>query len=293
MNEKHQANHFTVHFFNTAEAFLARCGHALSNREEQSGLMWSIALKLRENPAYFGTQPYLACIEAAQDLVLVALMTPPYNLHLLLLRPDAQESVYLLAKEIYAQGNSIPGVLAEATTAQAFSTCWCERTGRHFQITRNLRIYALHDIQTVAVDASNGSFRPATIDDYPLALAWFEAFHRDCFPNEKAHEDLSKRVKELLEKNYLYFWQTDRPVSMASFTRSTQNGIAISYVYTPKKERGKGYASRVVASLSRCGLEQGKRFCTLYTDLSNPTSNHLYQRIGYFPVADVADIKFF
>ena len=39
-------------------------------------------------------------------------------------------------------------------------------------------------------------------------------------------------------------------------------------------------------------LDEGKEFCTLYTDLSNPTSNSIYRNIGYVAVADVEDIEF-
>ena len=34
-------------------------------------------------------------------------------------------------------------------------------------------------------------------------------------------------------------------------------------------------------------LDGGRRFCFLFTDLANPTSNSIYQRIGYRPVTDV------
>jgi predicted GNAT family acetyltransferase len=33
-------------------------------------------------------------------------------------------------------------------------------------------------------------------------------------------------------------------------------------------------------------LDQGKQFTSLFTDLSNPTSNSIYQKIGYQPVCD-------
>lgn len=39
-------------------------------------------------------------------------------------------------------------------------------------------------------------------------------------------------------------------------------------------------------------LEDGKQFCTLYTDLSNASSNSMYRRIGCAKVADVLDIYF-
>ena len=84
-----------------------------------------------------------------------------------------------------------------------------------------------------------------------------------------------------------------------SFTRihgrihaANKRGVSISCVYIPPEFREKGYASAVVASLSKLALESGKEFCTLYTDLSNLISNNIYQRIGYGVVADVMEVNF-
>ena len=63
-------------------------------------------------------------------------------------------------------------------------------------------------------------------------------------------------------------------------------------MYTPPELRGRGYASACVAALSARELDEGRRFCFLYTDLSNPVSNAIYQRIGYTPVSDVVDYRF-
>jgi len=68
-------------------------------------------------------------------------------------------------------------------------------------------------------------------------------------------------------------------------TRPTQNGIAIACVYTPQEHRKNGYAAALVAQTSQRMLDAGKKFCMLYTDATNPTSNRVYQRIGYYEIA--------
>jgi len=55
----------------------------------------------------------------------------------------------------------------------------------------------------------------------------------------------------------------------------------------PPENRGRGFAGACVAALSQKLLDDGRKFCFLYTDLANPISNHIYQTIGYEPVADV------
>ena len=83
------------------------------------------------------------------------------------------------------------------------------------------------------------------------------------------------------------FWEDGgAAVSMAGFGGRTPNGVRIGPVYTPPELRGRGYASALTAALTQRLLDGGLRFCFLFTDLANPTSNSIYQRIGYEPVSD-------
>jgi uncharacterized protein len=79
---------------------------------------------------------------------------------------------------------------------------------------------------------------------------------------------------------------------MAAATRDTGTGCSINTVYTPPQYRRRGYATAAVAALSLMLLEGGRRFCCLYTDISNPTSNSVYARIGYVPIRDYMEIAF-
>ena len=63
-------------------------------------------------------------------------------------------------------------------------------------------------------------------------------------------------------------------------------------VYTPRDLRGRGYASNLVAAACSAALREGRRFCFLFTDLSNPTSNKIYQDVGYQLWCEAASIAF-
>ena len=76
------------------------------------------------------------------------------------------------------------------------------------------------------------------------------------------------------------------------FGGPTPNGIRIGPVYTPPELRGRGYASALTAQVSQLQLDRGRRFCFLYTDLANPTSNAIYMRIGYERVCDSRELAF-
>ena len=82
-------------------------------------------------------------------------------------------------------------------------------------------------------------------------------------------------------------------VSASGWGGPTPNGIRIGPVYTPPELRGRGYATALVAELSQTLLDEGRRFCFLFTDLANPTSNAIYERIGYVRVCEAAMISFY
>jgi predicted GNAT family acetyltransferase len=85
----------------------------------------------------------------------------------------------------------------------------------------------------------------------------------------------------------LHLWEDGEVVSLVGAGGRTPNGIRIGPVYTPPAARRRGYASALFAAVSQAELDAGRRFCFLFTDLANPTSNHIYQAIGYEAVRDV------
>lgn len=76
------------------------------------------------------------------------------------------------------------------------------------------------------------------------------------------------------------------PVSLAGRTELVAGQVRVAPVYTPRPLRGRGYAGAVTAAVSEAGLATGAGQVLLFTDASNPTSNALYERLGYRFVAD-------
>jgi predicted GNAT family acetyltransferase len=90
----------------------------------------------------------------------------------------------------------------------------------------------------------------------------------------------------------MYLWDDGAPVSMCGISGPTPHGIRIGPVYTPPPSRGRGYASNLVAAASQRALDAGRRSVFLLTDLANPTSNDIYESIGYERVRDVDQYLF-
>ncbi len=179
--------------------------------------------------------------------------------------------------------------MAREATGEAFASVWCSRTGARSRNGMPQRIYELREVADVTCPP--GRFKQATADHLELVRRWGRGFHDDCFGDEY-RERSAKAAEGRLQRGDLFLWVDDMPRSMAARVGSTAHGRAVSLVYTPPENRRKGYATAVVARLSQQLLDDGNRFCTLYTDLGNPISNSIYTRIGYRPVADVVDVLF-
>ena len=135
----------------------------------------------------------------------------------------------------------------------------------------------------------SGAMRLATSEDLALATDWAAAFSDDvdhAVPGEPRAR-AQRLVRRNIDSASLHMWEVDGEVrSMAAARGPTPHGIRISLVYTPPEHRGNGYASALVAELSQHLLDRGRDFVFLFTDLANPTSNHIYREVGFRKVGE-------
>lgn len=277
----------TEAFYQHVQPFLLAC-------EAENNLVLGIAQRLYQNPDYYGdNQPYLGLVEHEENVVGVILRTPPHPVvfsHVT--HPDA---IPLAVEDLHNFYGSLPGVQAEKVEAKRFAELWFDRTRQAYVPDMQLRIYRLEQVEPPS--RVRGSLREATAEDRDLLVAWTKGFYHDAFsgyPTDVASFDAGAIVDRYLqpESSGLYVWEDGVPVSMAGHTGPTPNGMRINMVYTPPAYRKRGYASACVAALSQLMLDSGYRFCFLFTDLANPTSNSIYQKIGYEPVCDVDKYAF-
>lgn len=275
--------------YQDADSFLTTARPALERHESVNGLMLGLSLRLVHEPNAYGSQPYYATVESAAGLQVAALMTPPHKLQVYAKEDRDRAGVGLVADALRRGGWPVPGVLAREAVARAFAAIWHSETGASYRTGMRQRIYELRQIVHPRYPA--GEFRPAAVEDRELVRQWACGFYESLGGGQHP-EQIMRSADEKVENGTLFLWVDSVPKSMAARTRPTPHGEAVGYVYTPPDQRRKGYASAVVARLSLRILDEGKQFCTLYTDLANPTSNSIYQKIGYTVVADVIDINF-
>jgi RimJ/RimL family protein N-acetyltransferase len=207
----------------------------------------------------------------------------------LFLTSTTGEAVTGLAGVLATVGRRISGLNAEPQAAEAFAAAWRQRTGDAATVHRLMRLYRLGTL--VRPDPGPaGQPRVAGEGDRDLLIEWSAAFVREV--GDEAHE-LAGAVDERLGYGGLTVWDADgTTVSMAGITRIVSGMARVGSVYTPPALRGRGYAGAVTAAVSRAALDVGATEVVLYTDLANPTSNALYERLGYRLVEDRTELSF-
>ena len=184
----------------------------------------------------------------------------------------------------------VPGAVARADLATAWAEEWSRQRGCQARLAVSQRIYRLE--QVIEPPPLPGELRLA--EDVEQLTEWIEGFDQEALAHERSGREANRaQALRRARARMTYFWVVEgRPVSMAALARPSQNGVCVNLVYTPPELRGRGYASAVTAAVSQKGLDLGYRFCCLYTDLSNPTSNSIYKKLGYKPVCDSAHYQF-
>ena len=272
--------------YEQASDFLDAVLPPLLQEEEKNGLILGIALRVREGRSYGEGVPLFLAVHDEEALIAAAIRTPPYNM-ILHCWPDRLDALDAVASHLIEIGHPLPGINGTVNVASAFAASWHRQTGQTSTVRMSQRIYTLTEV-TPPRNVS-GHMRWAREEDIDRLARWFLGFCDEAVPDAPP-PDPAENVRQFMSAGKLAVWDNGGMVSIAGSSRGTPNGATISAVYTPPEHRGHGYASACVAALSQWLLDDGKRFCTLYTDLSNPTSNKIYQNVGYRPIADCAMI---
>lgn len=269
----------------TADGFLDHAGEFLGEREAEHNLILGLSSQLRRTPRMYGDDPFLAVVEDEGRVVGAVLRTPPHNL--VLSELDDQRTIEPLIAAVREEFDSLPGVVGPKERVARFAAAWEAATGVKGRLELAQRIFRVDRVDPP--QGVPGRMRAYEPSDRELAARWTGEFVAEALPPDAPHPESNEEFVDRRQEDPnggLVFWEDGEPVSFAGYGGVTPNGIRIGPVYTPPELRGRGYASALTAALTQQLLDGGRRFCFLFTDLANPTSNSIYQRIGYRPVSD-------
>jgi uncharacterized protein len=263
-----------------ATSFLERTRDFLLGREAQHNLILGLSSRLRTDPRLYGEDPYFASVLEGDRVVGVTMRTPPHNLILSMI--DDDRALDLIAADVRVVFGTLPGVVGPKEPVAKFASVWHEPA----QLGIQQRVYRASE----AIPPGNvsGSMRPCEDQDREQMIVWMDAFVEEALPTPPPDDAAHWLERSLAgpDSGVMVWVDEGLPVSFAAYGGLTPNGIRIGPVYTPPELRRRGYASALTAELTKMLLERGRKFCFLFTDLANPTSNSIYQRIGYESVSD-------
>ena len=281
-----------VERFPDVDAYLERVGPFLAAREPEHMLILGITSSIQAYPDIWEAPPYLAAVLDGDRVAMAAVRTPPWRLVLGEIDDPAMLPHLVDDLATAEVGQHLPGVMGPEVGADAFADSWGARTGARATLAMRERSFKLERVQPVA--RPEGSMRAARESDRALLAEWLLAFSAEALPDDPPNDPQPMIDRYLAGgPRGLRLWDDGgRVVSLAGFGGPTPRGIRVGPVYTPPELRGRGYARALVADLSAERLAAGRRFCFLFTDLANPTSNRIYEQIGYEPVRDFAIYTF-
>ncbi|WP_326751141.1 GNAT family N-acetyltransferase [Streptomyces hirsutus] len=281
------------HLTQDVDDFLARAGDFLCSRPalHNTPLTDIEKLRIRRPDAHGPVTAVFGRLESGGEIHAVFYLTSRGRLGL---TPLSVEQTDALAAHLAVLGHSPANVIADHDTATAYADSWQRHTGAVPALFWRTHLYRLGTL-TPPQPRPKGRGRLTGGTDREHVARWCREFCVDV--GEQSSIDLIDAGSwdhSRFGDRHFTFWETPdgTPVSMAAATSVIGGMVRIDPVYTPAHLRGRGYAGAVTVEASRAALAAGATDVVLFTDPGNPTSNALYQRIGYVHVADFAGYKF-
>ncbi|MFF2240477.1 GNAT family N-acetyltransferase [Bacillus thuringiensis] len=244
----------------------------LEKNEQENNLILGV-LQMVQEPIFMGVA------KQGEDIAVVFLQTEEKKQIIVATSEIVEEDIVELAKKLTKVYPNVPGLIGNKKIVQKLAEEIATLEQKKTTVAMEQGVYELKQVKKKW--NGDGIFREVSSEELPLIEQWIYQFCEDVkLPTTK--EEAKQTAHTLITNRSLFGLEVDgKLVSVAAKTRPTTNNITVNFVYTPKEERTKGYASSCVAALSQRMLGEGYKTTTLYTDLANPTSNKIYQEIGY------------
>jgi RimJ/RimL family protein N-acetyltransferase len=268
-----------LHVTDDLEEYAAAAEGYLAGDPVANTVALTVLVRLRSDHPYTEPPRFGWLTDDAGDVIAAASWTPPFHVSLATADPSCAAAL----APAFADADGVTGRL---DAARAFATALARST-----VTEMSELYYRLD-ELVQPTAPPGTPRPITSDaDLDLALVWWEAFLAEAGAPGRDHRGaIEYRMKG---GGAVWFWERDgEPVCLVGRHPTVNNVARIGPVYTPPEHRRHGYAAALTAAVAQQALEHGAITTTLFADAANPTSNGVYQRIGFREIATLVDLRF-
>ena len=224
-------------------------------------------------------RPLLWTIQDGPQLELVAIQTLKTSM---VVSRGSRAAMACLADGLASRRWSGTSLIGVSPSIEELIERYAEISQRRRTLAVRLRMFQLDRV--VWPHSVNGAMQAGQSEHREILGRYVAGFEADT--GHTSLEEPEATADRLIADQRVFIWVDAKPAAMAAYSGETPNGVRVNWVYTPPESRGQGYASNLVAHLSQHLLDEGRRYCFLFTDQANPTSNSIYQKLGYRPVSD-------
>ncbi|MBN1240135.1 MAG: GNAT family N-acetyltransferase [Gammaproteobacteria bacterium] len=253
--------------------------------EPEHSVVLSVAHALQREGHPFRPPYYMATVEKRGEVVGCALRPPPDGITLTRMPLSAMAEI---AAGLARTGRELPDASGPEPQAAAFAQHWAELQDLDWGVECRYRWYSATRVEDPPARAP-GTLRIAGQEDVSWLRPWATAYASEVWASAV---DVPAFFDRRVATRSMYVWDHGGPCAVAAVSGATPNSSRISAVYTPPQHRGRGYASTLVADVTREVLSGGRRWCVLSAEVANRKINAMYRRLGYSPVCDTAAITF-
>lgn len=275
-------------FTDDPEHYADRVTGLLAQRPAANTIALTVLDLLRAGQRLGPGELVLAWYERDGEVVGAVSITPPYGI-LLTVVPGGSEVE--LVDGLRERRTAVPDVSGTIADVERFVRCWSAGRRVDTELIVRQRLYQL-DRLVPPEPSPSGSARPATAEDQDLVLQWLGDFQQEA-ERTAVKPDRAQYVRRI-QLGLIWLWLDEReaPVSLAGRNVTIAGMSRVGPVFTPPRFRRTGYGAAVTAACTQDAVDRGAEVVVLFTDLSNPTSNGVYQRLGYQPVEDRLILRF-
>ena len=269
-----------IELLTSAKDFLLRTQSLRAADPFRTNILGSVATAVADGSLTYEAYLWWVLTDNQGQTIGAAMRTAP---HAMVLSPMPMNAISELARAVSLQDDGLPNVSGPTAVVGKFIEEYrgtkSQGSSRIAEMKEQHLLYALGELSIPSV---KGVMTIASPMDYELILSWYLGFGKDTgvfMPNPQGS------INAGLGRNSYRFWSVDGEkvclAGHAPLVDTPDGAIArIGPVYTPPERRRNGYGSALTAKLSQELIEHGAKVM-LYTDAANPTSNSIYQKIGY------------
>jgi predicted GNAT family acetyltransferase len=283
-----------VELIETVEEFIAATAEFRAADPLRTNVIGSVSLSIANGDRTYDDYRWWVVRDDERRVAGIAMRTAPFNM---VVTSMSSAAARVLGASVAQFDDSLPGITGSKDVIEALVEGYVDSksAGSRRTLTEARRdlLYELDELVTPDVE---GSARPAHQGDLELLSPMMSEFLRETEQMHISSSESHDSTRRKIDDGSLYCWEVGGEiVAIAGHANVVATGSIVigrvGPVYTPPQHRRHGYASAVTAHVTRSLIEQGARVM-LFTDAANPTSNSIYQAIGYRLVDELLEVRF-